>query len=81
MDHIGQNECPILNCAGVNLHWSPKKCFCGCSLAVKTTEVIGKILTGVEFETTFITVGLTGITVESTGNRFMFPLFVQILSM
>ena len=49
-------------------------------LAVKTTEVIGKILTGVEFETTFITVVLTGITVESTGNRFMFPLFVQILS-
>ena len=44
------------------------------SLAVKTTEVIGKILTDVAFETTFITVGLTGITVESTGNRFMFPL-------
>ena len=30
MDHIGQNECPILNCAGVNLHWMPKKCFCDC---------------------------------------------------
>ena len=32
MDHIGQNECPILNCAGVNLHWMPKKCFCGCKV-------------------------------------------------
>ena len=31
MEHIGQNECPILNCAGVNLHWMPKKCFCGCN--------------------------------------------------
>ena len=34
------------------------------SLAVKTTEVIGKLLTGVEFETTLITVGHTGTTVE-----------------
>ena len=42
------------------------------SLAVKTTEVIGKILTGVEFETTFITVGHAVTTVESTGNIFMF---------
>ena len=41
------------------------------SLAVKTTEEIGKILTGVEFETTFITVGHTGTTDESTGNRFV----------
>ena len=34
------------------------------SLAVKTTEVIGKMLTGDEFETTLITVGHTGTTVE-----------------
>ena len=33
-------------------------------LAVKTTEVISKILTGVEFETTLITVRHTGTTVE-----------------
>ena len=51
------------------------------SLAVKTTEEIGKISTGVEFEITFITVGHAVTTVESTGNIFMFPLFVQILSM
>ena len=42
-------------------------------LAVQTTEVIGKILTSVAFETTFITVGHTGTTVESTGIRFIFP--------
>ena len=34
------------------------------SLAVKTTEVIGKILSGVEFETTLLTVGHTGTSVE-----------------
>ena len=34
---------------------------------------MGEILTGVAFETTFITVGHTGTTVESTGIIFIFP--------
>ena len=34
------------------------------SVAVNTTEVIGKILPGVEFETTLLTVGHTVTSVE-----------------